>query len=146
MPDILTQSEANALIKISKFPQDTQSRYVYSVGEMKMMIPLISGDGRELFFLDLWKGKISLKSKYQTRGRKTIILVRVDLHGAPHRNPDGREVPGNHIHLYQEGFDDKWAYPIDPEKFVNTHDLWQTFLDFMNFCNIQRLNIDRRLL
>lgn len=146
MSDVLTQSEANILIKMPKFPQDAQIRYVYPMNEMRMEIPLISDDDRELFSLDLWKGKLSFKSKYQTRGRKTIILVRVDLHGAPHRNPDGQEVPGSHIHLYQEGFDDKWAYPIDPEKFTNIHDLWQTFLDFMNFCNIQRLNIDRRLL
>jgi len=141
----LTQLEADKLIKMPKYHKNEQTRYTYpNVGEIT--IPLVSIDEREDFLLTIWKGKIGLKSKYQTRGRKTVVLIRLDLHGAPHRNPDGEEVAGTHIHFYREGYGDKWAYPVDLEKFPGLGDLWQTLHDFMNFCNIQKIPIiDRGL-
>jgi len=141
----LTQLEADKLIRMSKYHQNEQIRYTYpSVGEIT--ISLLSKDEKEEFLLTIWKGKIGLKSKHQTRVRKTIVLIRLDLYGAPHRNPDGIEVPGTHIHLYREGYGDKWAYSVDPEKFPHLNDLWQTLHDFMNFCNVQKIPIvDRGL-
>jgi len=101
-------------------------------------------DQKEEFLLDIWKGKIALKSKYQTRGRKVFVLIRLDLNGAPHRNPDGEEVAGTHIHLYREGYGDKWAYPVNSAKFPNLDDLWKTLHDFMDFCNIQKKPVIER--
>lgn len=136
----LTQLEANKLIEMPKYYQNEQRRYTYpSLGEI--IIPLLSVDEKEEFLLDVWKGTIGLKSKHQMRGRKVVILVRLDLHGAPHRNPDGEEVSKTHIHFYREGYGDKWAYPVDLGIFPNLNDLWQTLHDFMNFCNIQKMPI-----
>jgi len=78
--------------------------------------PLISVDGREHFFLDLRRGRVNLrKGTYQTRARKVVILARLDFCGPPHRNPDDEEVGSPHLHLYQEGFGDKWAFPVPPK-------------------------------
>jgi hypothetical protein len=40
------------------------------------------------------------------------------------------------LHLYREGYGDKWAIPLPPDKFPNIGDLWVTLEDFMRFCNI----------
>ena len=41
-----------------------------------------------------------------------------------------------HLHIYQEGFDDKWAYPIDPELFHDLDNAGFAFEDFCRFCHI----------
>jgi hypothetical protein len=41
-----------------------------------------------------------------------------------------------HLHLYREGFGDKWAFPVPPEVFSDVENLWQALQDFMRFCNI----------
>jgi hypothetical protein len=42
--------------------------------------------------LDVTRAEIKLtKATYQNRARAAIILLRLDLDGPPHRNPDGRE-------------------------------------------------------
>ncbi len=63
---------------------------------------LIGDDGRERFVLDIWRATVRLsKLRYQARGRKVIVLVRLDIDGAPHTNPDGVRIEGSHIHLYR---------------------------------------------
>ena len=137
MPDItLTQSEADALVAIEKVKVDN-SVYIYPSSGDSLSIPLISSDGREQFFLDITRSRIKLsKCTYQNRVRSVIQLVRVDLDGPPHRNPDNEEVPCPHIHIYREGFADKWAYPLPVSRFPNSIDLWSTFQDFMSYCNV----------
>ena len=63
--------------------------------------------------LDIFRGRIkSLKCSYNNRYGVTIILVRIDINGPPHDNPDGSSVSGNHIHIYREGFGHKFAYEL----------------------------------
>ncbi len=134
----LTQAEADALIAMEKQRVDDQ---VWNYPELggAATIPLASTDKKEKFFLDITRSRIDLaKGTYQNRGRNVVILVRLDFGGAPHRNPDGEEVPTPHIHLYREGFGDKWAFPVSADKFSNTSNLWQTLEDFMKYCNIVR--------
>jgi hypothetical protein len=135
---MLTQSEADALILMAKSFE----------GSAPISIPpgadethdLIGADRHERFLLDIWRGKIRLsKLKCQTRGRKVIVLVRLDVDGAPHTNPDGSQLPGTHLHLYKEGYDDKWANPIDPTRFGKLGDVQQTLRDFCAYCNIDNL-------
>jgi len=98
-----------------------------------------SFDEQEEFKLDLNRGSISLKKvTMQTRGRRTIVLVRLDLEGAPHRNPDGEEIETSHLHLYREGYGDKWAIPVPPEHFSDVSNLNVTLGEFMRYCNIVR--------
>ena len=64
------------------------------------------------------------------------VLVRLDFGGAPHRNPDGKEILSPHLHIYREGFGDKWAFEIPTDKFSHIEDPWETLQDFMQYCNI----------
>ena len=77
------------------------------------------------------------KLKLQNRARSAIVLVRLDVDGAPHTNPDGTCLPGTHLHVFKEGYDDKWAYPLDPGKFTSVGDPGKRFHEFCTFCNIE---------
>lgn len=132
----LTAAEAEALILMPKIKVN-DDRHDYPGTGGSLVIPLTSEDKREEFLLDIYRGRIDLlKGTYQNRARQVVVLVRVDFGGAPHRNPDGAEVPSPHMHLYREGFGDKWAVPLPTDKFPNVGDLWQLLDDFMRFCNV----------
>jgi len=133
---MLTQREADILIAMRKS----------FVKPITISIPpgtdqtheLVGDDKRERFLLDFWRGRLRLsKIKYQTRGRKVIVLVRLDIDGAPHTNPDGTKLDGTHIHLYREGYEDKWAFPLEPGVFRDPSDIRKTFEDFCRYCNVQ---------
>ena len=135
MPIEITQPEADALLRLEKHYLDND-RFVFTGLGDALRIPLFSDDRQEEFMLDLTRGRIAItKNTLQNRARKTIVLVRIDLGGAPHRNPDGEEVPAPHIHLYSEGYGDKWAYPL-PDHFTDASSLRTTFDEFIRFCNI----------
>jgi hypothetical protein len=132
----LTQSEADALIAMEKVRLDDQS-YGYPNAGGKLSIGLSSRDGRERFVLDIHRGRIDLaKGTYQNRAKQIIPLVRLDFGGAPHTNPDGEVVPTPHIHTYREGFGDKWARPLPPDRFANSTDAWELLQSFYGFCSI----------
>ena len=76
------------------------------------------------------------KATYQNRARAVITLMRLDLDGPLHRNPDGEEILCPHLHIYREGYGDKWAIPAPPATYPNTLDLFSTFEAFMQQCNI----------
>ena len=132
----LTQDEADALIALPKVKKDDTQWQLPITGGF-VSIPLMSFDRREEFLLDLSRGRIDLlKGKYQNRARQNAVLVRLDFGGQPHRNPDDEEIPCPHLHLYREGFGDKWAQAVSSATFPNPTDLWATLQDFIKFCNI----------
>ncbi len=132
----LSQIEADLLISLPKHRVDSQAWSYPSPGN-SVSIPLVSEDGREEFRLDLWHARINLsKSRQQTRARQVTPLVRLDIGGAPHRNPDGAEVESPHIHHYREGYDDKWAEPIPAGAFRDLKNPVLTVEDFMRYCNV----------
>jgi len=99
---------------------------------------LADANDRERFLLDVWRGTLRLtKLKFQTRVRIAIVLVRLDVDGAPHTNPDGVPLLGTHLHLFKEGYDDKWAYPVDSNTFTLLSDSGKTFHDFCSYCRIE---------
>lgn len=133
---VLTQAEADALIAMDKFRTDnTQWNYPRS-GE-HLSVPLTSSDRREIFALDITRSQIKLtQSTHQNRARQAIILVRLDLDGPLHRNPDGAEVPCPHLHVYREGYGDKWAAPAPAHLCQPGADAFATCVAFMAHCNI----------
>lgn len=137
MPDInLTQQEADQLIAMEKHRVD-EERWEYPMVGGSISVPLISANKREEFLLDIGQGKIDLlKGTYQNRARQVIVLIRLDFGGRPHRNPDGQEIASPHLHLYREGFGDKWATSLPADVFPDTSDLWRLLEDFMKLCNI----------
>lgn len=142
----LTQAEADALIGMEKH-RSTEDRSDFPMGGQSLVLPLQSADKREHFMLDLSRGRIDLrKVKMQNRGRQVVVLVRLDLGGAPHRNPDDVDVQAPHLHIYREGFGDKWAVAVPADRFRNIDDVWGTLEDFLRFCNItQPPHIERWL-
>ena len=124
----ITQSEAEALIAMEKH-RASDDRYSFPLGGRS--------DKREQFLLDISRGLIDLgRGKYQNRARQVVVLVRLDFGGSPHRNPDGEEIGSPHLHIYREGFGDKWAIPLPADRFPRITNLRSTLDDFMQFCNI----------
>src|SRR3982074_2885869 len=112
MADInLTQEEANKLMEMEKRCVDERD-WLFPAPGASIAIPLPSLDKRENFILDVTRAEIKLtKATYQNRARVAIILMRLDLDGPPHRNPDGEEIGCPHLHIYRAGYGDKWAIP-----------------------------------
>ena len=137
MADInLTQVEADMLMAMDKRAVD-EIEWLFPTPGDRVAIPLTSLDKREVFMLDVTRAQIKLtKATYQNRARAAIILMRLDLDGPPHRNPDGAEILCPHLHIYREGYGDKWAIPAPLAIYTNTLDLFSTFEAFMQQCNI----------
>ena len=145
MTDInLSQGEADLLIAMPKYRVDDREWDSLPAGGA-VEIPLYSEDRREAFLLDMARGRINLaKCKYQNRARQSVVLVRLDFGGASHRNPDEEEIACPHLHVYREGYGDKWASALPQDRFADPNDLWRVLEDFMSFCNIVEPPIIRR--
>ena len=140
----LTQIEADALIAAEKRSVDAQE-WKYPDFGGTITIPLISIDKREPFLLDLRRSRIDLaKGTYQNRGRQVVVLVRLDFGGRPHRNPDDNQIGSSHLHLYREGYGDKWAFPVPSARFADLTNPWRTLQDFLQFCNVVDPPVIRR--
>lgn len=132
----MTQEEADYLLSMEKRRVE-EAVIPFPLHGNKIVLRLQSLDLREDFMLDLSRGRHKeLRVKLQTRARTDIRLARLDLGGRPHRNDDGSVVQPPHLHLYREGFHDRWAIPPPSDKFFNLGDLRVTLNDFMRFCNI----------
>lgn len=137
MADIeITQAEADSLIAMEKRFVD-ESDWIFPTAGERIGLALTSLDKRENFMLDVTRAQIRLtKATYQNRARQAIILIRLDLDGSRHRNPDGTEIPCPHLHIYREGFGDKWASAVPTDRYANTLDLFSTCEAFLQHCNI----------
>ena len=88
---MINQEEANHLMNLEKKKVSNET-YSFPSTNDYLEIPIVSIDGRENFLLDVnRKGTIRLnKCTYQERYEKIYILIRVDLNGPPHTNPEYR--------------------------------------------------------
>jgi len=131
----LTQQEADALFAMEKHYLGT-ARFDLPLVGGRIEVPLFSSDKREEFLLDISRGRIAIsKSTYQNRARTSVVLARIDVGGPVHRNPDDEEIPCPHLHLYREGFGDKWAMALPPE-FSSCANMQETFQVFMGYCRV----------
>ena len=160
---VLTDTEVNRLFRVAKFSNSDEG---HTLDESKFSLSLQSEDGRDRFLFDFSRSSIVLRYKFQMRANRMFPLLRLDLGGPFHDNPDIEiECPENdpfrqvhpqcigkhfeigepHIHYYREGFEDSWAYPV-PSSFKNLDDVFQTYMDFMELCNVvKRPNVRRSL-
>ncbi|RYZ86032.1 MAG: hypothetical protein EOP04_14695 [Proteobacteria bacterium] len=137
MREILKQADADHLIRIEKFSVNENFSTFPTFGG-RLEIPLESYDGREKFLLDINRGNINLKKiTHQTRYGQTHVLARLDIEGPNHRNPDGSEIGCPHLHIYKEGYGDKWAIEV-PNGLVVPDDIELTLKNFFEFCNIRK--------
>ena len=127
MADIdLTQAEADTLIAMEK----------HRCSEETWTFPMRWGIDLHSDSVHRWAGAVPArhergridfsKVKMQNRGRQIVVLVRLDLGGPPH------------VHVYREGYGDKWAFPVPGDRFRDVGDVWKTLDDFFGYCNVTR--------
>src|SRR3954464_15986370 len=134
---MLTQAEADQLMQMTKRFVRPPASIVIPAG-CDETYELATLDKRELFLLDIWRGTLRLtKLKFQNRVRTVVVLARLDIDGAPHTNPDGQRLSGTHLHLFREGYDDRWAHPVDPNVFTLLSDPGTTSHEFCAFSRIE---------
>ena len=86
------EANADALVAMEKHRVNEDLSDFQADGE-SVILPLQSDGRREHILFNLSRGRINLrKVKMQSRGRHVVVLVLLDLGGAPHRNPDGEEI------------------------------------------------------
>jgi hypothetical protein len=105
---------------------------------------VISLNNKETFILNYFRPKLEIsktKITFNARYRKIIRLIRIDLEGT-HTNPNefgGETFEGPHIHIYDEKFHDRVAYPLskifitqEEIKNVDIYSILKKFLDYFN--------------
>lgn len=142
----LFQDEADQLLQTPKEFIDISPLEFTRTATMDYDRFLRSSYKREEFILTLERGiRKHLRLKFQTRARKIIVLARLDLNGAPHKNPPkaqykpGQWLPGTHLHLYREGFEDRIAYElidVPDWKIDRQADDLQILEGFFRYCGI----------
>lgn len=135
----ILQGEFERLIGLSKVFEDSSA---LSLCE-KWSRDIVSVSSKDAFVLHYNLSSFNIeKFSYHKTYRKTIPLLRFDLNR--HTNPDGVVFEGAHIHIYQEGFDDKIAFPvseigISTEDELKREEVLERFLDY---CNVGAITIE----
>ena len=143
---MLTQEEADYLITLDKQFFDTGQSISFPQPGQTITASLESLDGRERFQLDIESGNLVRRWKLQLRYRSVEILVRLDMGGPAHMNPDnaptrslsayaGKRIETPHIQRYVEGYNDRWALPL-PSQFAPIDDIDVIWREFLKYCNI----------
>lgn len=133
---MLTDFEARRLLNAIKELVSTRP-IVFPLVQTHTTLEAISTQTNDKFLIDVQRKTLNVKKcTYQTRYKKSINLLRIDIEGPPHPNPDGTEVPCPHIHIYREGYDDKWAFPLSSKINTDQTDLVQVLIDFLEYNNI----------
>jgi hypothetical protein len=101
---MLTQAQADHLLALLKVLVERGTISFPEPGSGKQL-DVKSQDGKEAFLIDVnRRGKIKVsKCTYQERYEVADVLLRLDIDGPPHENPDGGLVPCPHLHVYKEG-------------------------------------------
>lgn len=138
---ILTQHEADTLREIEKCLASPTSVRLPQRRETKLY-PLwyqYNGRNKDDMTLSAFRGnKTPKKVSFRLLYSQCIILVRIDTQDpTPHTNPDGTRIAPlePHIHIYKEGYGDKFAYPL-PEEFSHTNDIIDLFMDFLAYSHV----------
>ena len=137
---MLTQSEVEMLLSLIKVLSENKPIIFPNPGEA-IQLEAISTSSNDKFLIDVnRKSQIKIsKCTYQTRYKRSTILLRVDIDGPDHTNPDGEVVPCPHIHIYREGYEDKWAYPLEQHIQTNPLDLVEVLISFLRYNNINNI-------
>ena len=65
-------------------------------------------------------------------------MLRYD-NGGRHTNPDEVMFDGPHVHLYREGYNDKFAFPVSEINVNEAEPIETVFNKIMLFCNVTRI-------
>lgn len=138
---MLSQKEAEDLIVMLKELKSKQKTIPFPQPTKELRLDLESPFNKKYkFILDInRKGQFNLlKCTFQTRYRNSIRLLRIDIEGPSHENPDGTIVECPHIHVYKEGYELKWAYPLSEIIQAQNNDLIDILIAFLEYNNVKR--------
>lgn len=108
---MLTQAQADRLIATLK-DAVREDGFVWEENRNDNELLVSVDDEKIQFVLFLKRNPFEIRLHLRTRDRD-IGLVRLD-NGRYHPNPDGTEIRDQpHLHVYREGYDLKWAEPVD---------------------------------
>ncbi|WPX08072.1 DUF6978 family protein [Anaerocellum danielii] len=140
---MIEQALADYLIRTEKIILEKKINFPIVNTSLTLNVICVDNNSEKILIDINRKGTLKLtRCTYHKRYQTNITLIRLDIDTKPHRNPDGTKVGPTHIHIYKEGYGDKWAYPLDEfDCFSNTDDLVQAFIDFCKFCNIKEIPI-----
>lgn len=158
----LSNNEAIKLFNLRKIPAENIIVDFPLHGEV-IEIELKSSDGRYFFQADINRKfpYNNTKITYQLRHSKIFQIRRLDFNGG-HENPPGpapmaeliryegmKFANRSHMHIYIEGWGDKWAIPLEDilELGITAHDdLYEKMQKFFKYCNIESYNVTKILL
>lgn len=134
----ITQTEYDFLMKQDKVFDDDLTSIQLGPAPIHWTRQINSSATNDIFLLDFYRGSFEL-SKYtiNKRYRQTIIMLRYDNAGR-HTNPDGVLFEGQHVHLYKEGYNDKFAFPVSVIDVTDNDSMEVVFNKIMQFCNVKK--------
>lgn len=134
----ITQAEYDFLMDQEKSFDDLITAIQLGPAPLQWVRQINSTTSKEIFLLDFYRGSFEL-SKYtiNKRYRQTVIMLRYD-NGGRHTNPDGVLFEGPHVHLYREGYNDKFAFPVSQVNVSDTDTTEQVLKKILHFCNVKK--------
>jgi hypothetical protein len=134
----LSQNEVDHLLRLKKKFQD-DAAIDLGPHPIEWSRNIISIESKDAFILDYRRASIELK-KYtlNKRYRTAIVLLRYDSIGR-HTNPPGtdeKKFDGPHVHLFREGYDDKWAFPISVLGLNSDPTIVDVLGKLLDYCNV----------
>lgn len=132
----ITQNEFDFLVALEKVFDDLADPIVLAPAPLEWTRPLTAPETKDKFLLDFRRSGFELaKYTYNKRYRQTIILVRY-CNAGRHTNPDGEKFIGPHVHLFREGFEDKFAFPISAIGIDDGDRINIVLEKLLTFCNV----------
>ena len=131
MPGLLTKAEANKLIEMLK--QTVEEQIIFPQHKGNVSFSVVGERRNDIFIINIdRKGKMAEKCTYQGRVHQSNqVLMRLDIDpNGRHTNPppESLTIYGNHLHIYTEEYDMKYAIPFDIGN-ADLYDLCYTFFE-----------------
>lgn len=131
----ISQEEADELVAAVKLYEGNGAINYPPPGSSLSLSALGPGQ-KEHFLVDVTRGRINLsKVSHNLRVRTSIVLLRLDIAGTTHMNPDGSKIKTPHLHVYREGYGVSWAIEV-PASFGDLSDMPKNLRNFLTYCNI----------
>ncbi|MBS3087271.1 hypothetical protein J4226_01640 [Candidatus Pacearchaeota archaeon] len=137
----LTASEVEEYMSIEKKFLKGNSLELKS--HFRLSEKLVCDKYGDIFIIDFRQGTIEISLVTSNlRTTDCTILSRLDLGDKEHKNPDGVKVRGPHVHVYREGYGDKFAYPVSDFFEVEDSMNFPSIIDkYLEYCNIKPIKL-----
>lgn len=132
----ITQNDFELIIKEEKVFSDLINPLALSPAPLQWTREIEAVNSKNKYLLDFYRGSFELtRYTYNKRYRQSIILLRYD-NGGRHTNPDGRSFNGPHVHIFREGYNDKFAFPISDLNIDESNSIDEVLENLLQFCNV----------